>query len=585
MAAVTGAGELLRMGLVGESDVFLIRQRARQVAAAVGLDGQDQIRVATALSDVGRELVRQSVSATVTFRLRPAPDPALEVELVWLGAAVTDDGPGWHTARRLLDQVRLRSRSTTLVKSLGANGMTVRTEAVSALRTQLRRTGGGSALDELRAQNQELLETLENLEAKRLELERLNTELEETNQGVLALYQELSEELERTNQGVVALYAELDEKSGQLREAAEARTRFWANISHELRSPINSVVGLTRLLSAPGGDPLTPEQHRQVELIQDAGTTLLGLVNELLDTAKAESGSLVPEPVPVALEQVFALLCGTMQPVLRSGEVRLVVEPAPGLPTLRTDETILVRVLRNLLSNAVKFTERGEVRLAARPVPGGRRVRFVITDSGIGIPHEEQRKVFEDFYQVPNPLQAGAGGTGLGLPYARKLTELLGGELCLRSEPGVGTEVVVDLPLGSPEQVEPSAAGRTLIVDGDDGTRALLRTAAGALAGQVTEVGDGRSAVALAKEIRPELVFLGASTPLMSGSAVLSVLRSDPALAQVPVVVVCGEDPAGLARTVTGLGAALLPRSTIDPDTVRHAVREAQLAARRTGTP
>ncbi|GLY50594.1 ATP-binding protein [Lentzea sp. NBRC 102530] len=568
--------DLLRLVVGEEPDVFLLRQRGRQVAASVGLDGQDQIRVATALSDLGRELVRQEVSTTAVFRLRRAPVAALLVELTW-HAPVTAAGPGWDTARRLMNEMLTTSTGVTLVKHVP--------RAVvpdGALLDDLRDSTGTTALDELRTQNQELLETLEHLEAKSKELERLNAELEETNRGVVALYQELSDELEQTNQGVVALYAELDAKSAELREAAAARIRFWSNISHELRGPINSVVGLTRLLGGPGGDPMTDDQRHHVDLINESAATLLALVNELLDTAKAESGSLQPRPAPVALDYVISQLRSAVRPLLRSGDVKLVVDETPALPPLVTDETMLVRILRNVLSNAVKFTKRGEIRFTAEAGPGPDEVRFVVVDTGIGIPAGEQTRVFEEFYQVPNALQVGAGGTGLGLSYARKLAEILGGTLTLSSTPGVGTEVVLTLPTAKDELVQAAPVACAVIADGDEAGRARLRDALTGIAAEVVETGDGRSALNLAKQRRPDLVVVHAGAPVMSGSAVLSVLRLDPELAGVPVVIVCGDDPGGLARSVHGLGAAMLHEARISPETVSRAIRDAQLTARRT---
>ena len=583
MTADDERAELTRMTVRGESDVFRLRGKGRQVTAAVGLDGQDQIRVATALSDVGRELVRQSASATAVFTLRLGRVPALVVDLGWTGA-VTATGPGWHTARMLLHAVEVVERegggTVALVRNLPSAVLPPSREKLVGLRRELGGSTDGNALDELRAQNQELLETLEDLERKRQELVRANDELEETNQGVLALYKELSDELEQTNKGVVALYAELDEKTTQLREAAEARTRFWSNISHELRTPVNSVVGLTRLLAVPGADPLTDDQRRQVDLINDSGTTLLALVNELLDTAKAESGSMRPKPAPVDLSYMFVQLRGALRPLIRSGEVEFVVDDLPPLRPLVTDGTMLVRILRNLLSNGLKFTERGEVRLSV--VEDDEHVRFVVADTGIGIPAEQQHRVFEEFHQVPNRLQAGAAGTGLGLSYARRLSEILGGDLMLTSTPDEGTSVVLRLPLGTVDDIPLTTVGVALLVDGDDERRARLRAELLTLADDVVEAKDGRAALDVVTGHRPDLVLVDADAPLVNGGEVLSVLRQDPVLARIPVVVVCGDDPGGMELTASTLGASLLRRSLISPESVRQAIREAHVSVRRT---
>src|SRR3712207_649067 len=148
----------------------------------------------------------------------------------------------------------------------------------------------GTPLDELAVQNQQLIAALDEVRAQRDDLARLNAELEETSRGVMALYNQLSEELEETNRGVVALYAELEEKSAQLRAASEAKSRFLANVSHELRAPVTAIIGLGRLLTDSASDPLTTEQARQIDLIRGSANDLLALVNDLLDLAKAEAG-------------------------------------------------------------------------------------------------------------------------------------------------------------------------------------------------------------------------------------------------------------------------------------------------------
>ncbi|ATE55068.1 ATP-binding protein [Actinosynnema pretiosum] len=577
--APDGVEGLLRLSVSADPDVFLLRQRGREVAAGIGMDGQDQIRVASALSDLGRELVRRSEPATVLFGLRAEPAPALVIEFGWTGGQAT--GPGWDTVRRFMDSVEADAGGTrvTLVKDLSHGRRPPTAQEVDRLRRELSAAAGGDALDELRTQNQELLAAMEDAEAKGRELERLNSELEDTNRGVMALYKELSDELEQTNQGVVALYAELEEKTTQLREAAEARTRFWSTISHELRSPVNSVVGLTRLLAAPGSDPLTEEQRRQVTLVNQAGETLLALVNELLDTAKAESGSLRPRPAPVDLPLVVAQLRGALQTTARTPDVALVVDAPADLPVLVTDETMLVRILRNLLSNGLKFTERGEVRLTVRPDSTGPEagLRFTVADTGIGIPAEEQPRVFEEFYQVANKLQAGVSGTGLGLPYARKLARILGGDLVLTSAPGVGTKVELRLPLGA-DDAQP--VGTALVVDADGDNRALLTAALDGIANRVAVSADGRDALASARAEVPGLVLLSCDTPLVSGSEVLSVLRQDAVLRGVPVVVTCPDADSAVERTVSRLGAVVLPLAGLTGETVRRAVRDARAAVR-----
>jgi signal transduction histidine kinase len=304
----------------------------------------------------------------------------------------------------------------------------------------------GTPLDELAVQNQQLISALDEVRAQRDDLARLNAELEETNRGVMALYHQLSDELEETNRGVVALYAELDEKSVQLRAASEAKTRFLANVSHELRAPVTAIIGLGRLLTDPSSDPLTDDQGRQVELIRNSATDLLSLVNDLLDLAKAEAGKIEPNLTEVDLKAVFGQLRGTLRPLVTRPEVEFVVED-PEVGPVHSDEVLLAQVLRNLLTNAIKFTAAGSVRLSARRVDDD--IELSVADTGSGIAPELHERIFEEFYQVPGSHPLSGTGTGLGLPYARRLVAILGGALRVASSSGAGSTFTVRLPGGS----------------------------------------------------------------------------------------------------------------------------------------
>jgi signal transduction histidine kinase len=374
----------------------------------------------------------------------------------------------------LVDELRVEPRgggtAIRLSRRLPHSAPPLTEARLAELRTELGRLSAATPLDELAAQNGQLLTALDEVRRQRNDLMRLNQELKETNDGVLALYNELSGELEETNRGVVALYAELDDKSAQLRAASEAKSRFLANVSHELRAPVTSVIGLGRLLADSASDPLTEEQARHVDLIRTAATGLLDLVNDLLNLAKAEAGRLEPTWVDVDLAAVFGQLRGMLRPLISGPDVELVVEDPPAGPALRSDEVLLTQILRNLLTNGLKFTERGEVRLrAARPAGTG-GVELVVSDTGIGIPREFQDRIFEEFYQVPGPRQTQVTGTGLGLPYARSLVHLLGGSLRVDSEPGRGSTFTVTLPARPAGTGGPAAGAGTGGAGGSAGT-------------------------------------------------------------------------------------------------------------------
>jgi signal transduction histidine kinase/CheY-like chemotaxis protein len=539
LAAAYGAVPLVSLSLTTEQDVFVLRRSGKTAAEALGVDPQDQIRLATALSELGRDLVG-SGELTVSFALVGEGSRNLRFTLLW------KDGPGpgaeaLVAASRLVTLEHARvERSVVIEQPLGKG--TPSDALVERTREALRTHKGATAVEDARAQTVDLIAALEESRAQREELRRLNAELEETNRGVMALYSELSEELEETNRGVVALYAELDEKSRQLREASEAKTRFWANVSHELRTPVNAVVGLARLLLEFDVERLNEEQHRQVSLISASGATLLALVDELLDVAKAESGRLEPNWGPVDLRALLGQLRGTLRGYARHGDAELIVAE-PELEIVG-DEVMLTRILRNLLSNALKFTEAGTVRLdvATETGDGGEQVVFTVTDTGVGIPEEEQQQIFEEFYQVRGPHQRGRSGTGLGLPYARRLTELLGGTLSLASSPGTGTEVTVRLPV-RPRREAGDGAGGPLVtvlvtVDDDDVFRARVRPLLDQLAERVVEVDRGDRASRAVREERPDAVLLDLHMPDVDGYAVLAELAADPELSAVPVVVV-----------------------------------------------
>lgn len=451
MTAPTGE-PLMSMRLRVEQDIFVVRQLGREVARAVRLESQDQTRFATALSEAGRVLLAAGPEAEVAFSVRPHGVPTLHVTMVHPAR-----GQAVRLARQLQQVGRLVDTmevddddSGTVVRMarrlpVGAPSLTP--DRMEEIRAGLAGHVPGSPLDELAVQNQQLIAALDEVRAQRDELARLNAELEETNRGVMALYHQLSEELEETNRGVVALYAELDEKSVQLRAASEAKSRFLANVSHELRAPVTAIIGLGRLLTDSSSDALTDEQHRQVDLIRTSAKDLLTLVNGLLDLAKAEAGRIEPNWSEVDLKAMFGQLRGTLRPLATRPEVDFVVDEPP-VPSLRSDEVLLAQVLRNLLTNALKFTADGSVRLSVRRIDGD--VEFTVSDTGTGIPPELHERIFEEFYQVPGSKPVSGKGTGLGLPYARRLAGILGGGLRVDSVPGEGSTFTLRLPAGAP---------------------------------------------------------------------------------------------------------------------------------------
>ena len=543
------ASELARLEVRDAAGVFAARQLGRGLAATLALEQQDQIRVATALSEISRSAVTAGRTAVITFGI---DDAELLLTVTMDGAPPAD---GIAAAARLMDQVTADDRVVRMAKRRPPG---VRPDP-RLVREQLAAVQPRSALDELRRQNQDLITALEDLKQQKDQLLLLNAELQETNRGVMALYGELSDELEQTNRGVVALYAELDEKSERLRAASESKDRFWANVSHELRTPLNSIIGLTRLLAepAPDGTALDPERLYQVELIRNSGGTLLALVNDLLDVAKAESGQLHMDPAQVDLPALFGRLRGLARPMAEGKPVDVIVS-TDGVPaTILTDEVALTSILRNLLSNGIKYTDHGEVRLSAQVT--GPRLEIRVADTGIGIPAGLHDHVFEEFYQVPGVRR---GGTGLGLPYARRLAGILGGDLTLTSEPDAGTTVLLGLPLRTP------AVGTVLLADDDAAFRGILRGLLGGLADQVIEAENGTQALSLIAANPVDLVLTDLRMPGMDGGALLARLP-----APVPAIVVTGADVPPPPRAAAVLRKDELTRERLE-FTLRGVMRD-----------
>ncbi len=256
----------------------------------------------------------------------------------------------------------------------------------------------------------------------------------------------LNQELEDINRGMVTLYAELDEKAKELRQADEMKTRFLSNISHEFRTPLNSIFALSSLLIDRVDGELTGEQEKQVGFIRKAADSLLELVNDLLDLAKVRAGKIDVHPVEFDAVNLFSALRGMLRSLLVNEAVTLVFEDPEGLPSLYTDEGKVSQILRNFISNALKFTERGEVRVTARYDESSGMVTFSVSDTGVGIAREDQERIFEEFTQLASAAHSHFKGTGLGLPLCLKLAELLGGQIELESELGVGSKFSLTLP-------------------------------------------------------------------------------------------------------------------------------------------
>ena len=438
------------------------------------------------------------------------------------------------------------------------------------------------------------------------ELQTQQRELQQTNEQLAQKAQQLAEqnaEVERKNQEIEQARRAVEEKATELALTSKYKSEFLANMSHELRTPLNSILILGQQLGDNIDGNLLPKQVEFARTIHGAGTDLLNLITDILDLSKIESGTVtvVAEEVPLS-----TLLDTIARPFRHEADTKglgLDVVLEPGTESrMVTDSKRLQQVLKNLLSNAFKFTDRGGVRLRVAPVAAGwnpdhpilkraaQVVAFEVSDTGIGIPIEKQRIIFEAFQQADAGTSRKYGGTGLGLAISRELASLLGGEIQLRSTPGVGSTFTLYLPTtytgpsitvaspGAPELEGRHSFGHALpgartaerpveqipddrdilipgepvmlIVEDDPGYARILLDEAHGHGFKVLVAARGVDALALAREYHPTAISLDVFLPDMLGWNVLNQLKQDPSLRHIPVqIVTLDEDRQhGLAR-------------------------------------
>jgi signal transduction histidine kinase/ActR/RegA family two-component response regulator len=566
-----------------EEDVVSVRRKAREIGALLGYDLNEQTRIATAVSEVARDAFSHAGGGAAEFSLdtdarwftiRISSKTRAEEDL---RKTLAGDSPGAMAlagAQRLMDSflvesdgnqgsvVELRKRLT--VKATAAP------RSVAKVKAEIAKAAPNGVMEELRHENRELLRVMEELVARQEDLARLDAELEHTNRGV------------------VALYAEIDDKAEKLRRADQVKSRFLSHMSHEFRTPLTSIMALSRLLSDEVDGKLSLEQHKQAMFIRRSAESLLEMVNELLDLARLEAGKGVVRPTRFTVTELFAALQGVLKPlrgVLRPhtgpADVDLVLEEAPGIPALYTDESKVAQILRNFVSNALKFTEHGKIQVYAEWNADGKSVVFSVSDTGIGIAPRHLDAIFQEFAQIETPVQQQLAGTGLGLPLARGLAELLGGSVSVKSTLGEGSTFYAEIPLEYPLAIEapptdPQPA--VLLIDDEEVSRYLVRQALGPSFSSI-EASSARAGIELARSRHPRVILLDLNMPEMNGFQVLQELNADPDSRGIPVVILTGQ---ALTReqleTLNGRVAGVLSKELLSqpdgPERLRMALTE-----------
>ena len=351
---------------------------------------------------------------------------------------------------------------------------------------------------------------------------------------------------------------ERQQAEGQLRQAkdeaeaaTEAKSQFLASMSHELRTPLNAIIGYSEMLHEEAADLGQDSFLPDLVKIREAGRHLLSLINDILDLSKIEAGKMDVLLEDFEVADLIGQVESVIQPLMTKNANTFVVDCAPDLGAMRSDQTKLRQSLFNLLSNAAKFTERGRILLAVRRIvrDGDDMLEFKVSDTGIGMTREQLDRLFQAFAQAEASTSRDYGGTGLGLAITRHFCRMLGGEVAAESTPGKGSTFAILVPAIAPDvkaEVAERAArpapvpsrGTVLIVDDDRATHDLLESELVGAGYQILHAAGGREGLKLAKQARPDVITLDIIMPDLDGWSVLKALKADSDLCDIPVVLV-----------------------------------------------
>jgi signal transduction histidine kinase len=483
-----------------EADVLRARGTARQICRLLGFDDNAQAAIPAEVCNMLRRSFANALGGAVEFAVEGAENQTLSVRA------------------GLLDAACFR-----LEKPLPAVAVTDAT--LPGILDILSTDQPPALLEEVASQDAHLLLAMEQLETRQRELEQVNQELDDTNGGVMALY------------------TELDERTQQLHRVSELKSRFLSNFSHEVRTPVNSILALSGILLNRLDGDLTAEQQKQVSFIRESAEQLSRLVNDELDMARVEAGKISLRLSDFQIGQVFSVLRGMFKPLLHNPAVSLIFEEPREIPALHSDEGKVGQILRNLIANALKFTNVGEVRISAQLTADGQNVAVTVADTGIGISPADQARIFQEFVQVGDDT-ARNEGAGIGLHLSQKLAGVLGGSLKVSSKLHEGAAFTATIPLVCPQVGLPvqasgvSRAGRSLlIIDDDRLSRYLVRQNLVDSGWRMVEAESGAEGLAMARLDRPDLIFLDVMLPDMNGFQVLRELKAGASTRTIPVVI------------------------------------------------
>lgn len=386
----------------------------------------------------------------------------------------------------------------------------------------------------------------------------------------------------------------LESATEEAKSASRAKSYFIAHISHEIRTPLNAIVGLTHLM---GKTDLDAKQAEYCTMMRNSSKVLLGIINDVLDFAKIESGKLELDDTPYSLKSLVSRVSGILFPLVEGKGLALEVSVDPALPDcLVGDELRLAQILLNLSMNAVKFTKHGFIRISIAPVAanvpddGQARLRFAVADSGIGIPQERMDRLFKSFSQADSSTTKEYGGTGLGLAISKALVEAMGGTIGVASEAGVGSEFFFEIPQeraspethaspvvggegsGAPAIDGEGAKGRplppasVLIVDDNEINLMILEECLRDSGLALRSATGGREALAIAETMRFDVILLDLHMPELDGISVARAIRERNDVAQPVIIALTADADSAVRECVLGAGMNDFITKPIDHD-------------------